>query len=253
MTNDLQNNTDCLNAAKERLMALRSRIATALMGGQNKPDDITIVAVSKGHPAKSIRQFYELGLRDFGESYAQEFVKKAEELSDLKDLRWHFIGHLQSNKVRKIMSCKPTIHALDRVSLLDELCKFADPAEPIKVLLQLQVDSTDVNKSGCIRPDADELCKRIANIPGISLEGFMGIGPDIDDHEQLKWLYERFSETAQFLWEQYSLRDPTRKTRESRISLGMSDDLEIALRSGSNMLRIGSALFGPRPGKLQAT
>ncbi|NBW81266.1 YggS family pyridoxal phosphate-dependent enzyme [bacterium] len=223
------------------------------MGSQRKLEDVTIIAVSKGHSTQAIRQFYNLGLRDFGESYAQEFAKKAEELADLKDLRWHFIGHLQSNKVRKIISWKPIIHALDRQSLLEELCKYAHPADPLRVLLQLQIDSADVNKSGCARPEADELCQRIASIPGIHLEGFMGIGPDIDDHEKLKWLYEGFSSTAHYLWEQYSLRDPSRRTREAKISLGMSGDLEIALRCGSNIVRIGTALFGPRPGRSQAT
>jgi hypothetical protein len=253
MNNDFATTDNEISFARERLSAIRSRIATALMGSQRKPEDVTIIAVSKGHPAEAIRQFYELGLRDFGESYAQEFSRKADELADLKDLRWHFIGHLQSNKVKKIIHWKPIIHALDRISLLDELSKYANPADPLKVLLQLQVDPSDANKSGCARREADELCQRISNIPGLNLEGFMGIGPDIDDHERLKWLYEGFSSNAHLLWEQYSLRDPSRRTRDPKISLGMSDDLEIALRCGSNLVRIGTALFGPRSSKPQAT
>lgn len=242
-----------VSGIEDRLKFIQSRMATALIGSDRTMEDLTLVAVSKGHTVESIRKLYQLGARDFGESYAGEFCQKFEELSDLKDLRWHFIGHLQTNKVRKIISARPLIHSLDRQSLLSELKKFADPANPLRVLIQLQVDPNDSNKSGCTRETAEDLCQQLSQIPGLSWEGFMGIGPAHAEAEKLSWLYDQFRSTAHLLWEQYSQRDPSRKIRVPKISLGMSDDLEIALRNGSNMLRIGSALFGERPRKDQAT
>jgi hypothetical protein len=239
--------------AQERLAAIKSRIETALIGTGRKASDVTIIAVSKGHPAEAIRELHALGIRDFGESYAQEFSQKTAELADLTDIRWHFIGHLQSNKIKKILVRHPLIHSLDRRSLLNELTKHADPANPIRVLLQLQVDPADLNKSGCTRAEAETLCPLLTGIPGLLWDGFMGIGPADCGPERLRWLYEQFISSAQILWEEFSLRDPSRKTREPRISLGMSDDLETALRAGANTIRIGSHLFGPRPSKHQAT
>lgn len=240
-------------SAEDRLTAIRSRIATALMGTGRKPSDVTSIAVSKGHPSEAIRELYRLGLRDFGESYAQEYFQKVTELSDLVDIRWHFIGRLQTNKIKKVLINQPLIHSLDRFSLLTELAKVADPSNPLRVLLQLQVDPTDLNKSGCTRSEAEEICKQLSQLPGILWEGFMGIGPADAEPQRLNWLYEQFTSSAKILWEQYSLRDPSRRTREPKISLGMSDDLEIALRAGATTLRIGSALLGPRPPKSQAT
>lgn len=241
------------NMAEERLEVIRSRIATALLGSPRKPTDVTLIAVSKGHGPDAIREIYRLGVRDFGESYAQEFCKKAEELQDLKDIRWHFIGHLQSNKLKKIIPFQPILHSVDRLSLVRELAKNADPAHPIRALIQLQVDPNDLNKSGCPRDEAEGICRELVQIPGLVWDGFMGIGPAETSREQLGWLYEQFNHNAQYLWEKYALRDPSRRLRAPSLSLGMSDDLEVALRSGSTMLRIGTALFGPRPSKPQAT
>ena len=153
---------------EKRLKFIQSRMATALIGSDRKTEDLTLVAVSKGHTVESIRRFYQLGIRDFGESYAGEFCQKSEEICELKDIRWHFIGHLQTNKVRKIISARPLIHSLDRQSLLNELKKFADPANPLRVLIQLQVDPHDTNKSGCTREEAENLCQQLVQIPGLS-------------------------------------------------------------------------------------
>ncbi|MEN9810717.1 MAG: hypothetical protein RLZZ488_2284 [Pseudomonadota bacterium] len=237
----------------DRLKIIQSRIATALIGSGRKTQDVTLIAVSKGHSVESIRELYRLGVRDFGESYAGEFCKKFEETVDLADIRWHFIGHLQSNKAKRVALMRPLIHSLDRPSLLRELSKFASPSEPLKVLVQLQIDPDDVNKSGCTAEEAHEICRQLAQTPGLEWEGFMGIGPASASAEKLMWLYDQFRSRALLLWDQYSRRDPSRRTREVKLSLGMSDDLEIALRSGSNIIRVGSALFGPRPGKTQAT
>lgn len=245
--------TNLITAEEQRLEIIRSRIATALIGSQRRVEDVTLVAVSKGHPSSAVRKFYNLGLRHFGESYAQEFCQKKEDLRDLQDIQWHFIGHLQSNKTKQIAPFRPLVHSLDRLSLLKELSKFAHPSDPIHVLLQLQVDPYDKNKSGCTMKDAEEICQSIVQYPGIVWEGFMGIGPAETPLDALQKFYEHFLKNAFNLWEKYSLRDPSRNTRQPKISLGMSDDLEVSLRCGSNLVRIGQSLFGPRPTKNHAT
>lgn len=241
------------DTAVARLELVRSRIATAAFHRPQNGAEVTLIAVGKGHPSEKIRELYALGLRDFAENYAQEYFRKRNELSDLVDIRWHFIGHLQTNKAKKIIQTDCLIHGLDRMSLLDELLKGAQASAPTRVLVQLQVDPNDANKSGCTLPQAHELCAKISESPGILWEGFMGMGPADCAPEALQRLYEKFMLDATELWEQHSLRDPSRQLRPMKISLGMSDDLEIAIRCGSNHVRIGSALFGARPPRSQAT
>jgi pyridoxal phosphate enzyme (YggS family) len=246
-------NSEENETAVKRLELVRSRIATATFHRKQSSSDVTLIAVGKGHSGDKIRELYAIGLRDFAENYAQEYLKKREELSDLADIRWHFIGHLQTNKAKKVAQTGCLIHGLDRMSLLDELLKSAQPSSPTKVLLQLQVDPNDANKSGCTFEEAAVLCAKIAVSPGLLWEGFTGMGPADCPPESLRMMYEKFMFNASRLWEEYSLRDPSRQLRPMKISLGMSDDLEIAVRCGSNHVRIGSALFGPRPNKSQAT
>ncbi|MBM3383317.1 MAG: YggS family pyridoxal phosphate-dependent enzyme [Betaproteobacteria bacterium] len=241
------------DTAISRLELVRSRISTAVFHRQDANSEITLIAVGKGHSSEKIRELYALGIRDFAENYAQEYFRKKTELSDLTDIRWHFIGHLQSNKAKKVAQTGCLIHGLDRSSLLEELIKSADPSAPTKILLQLQVDPTDTNKSGCSLAEAHELCAKISAAPGLLWEGFMGMGPADCPQDVLRMLYEKFMRNASQLWEKYSLRDPSRQLRPMKISLGMSDDLELAIRCGSNHIRIGSALFGARPAKSQAT
>ena len=241
------------SSMRQRLELVRSRISTALIHVGKKTDDIILVAVGKGHSVSSIRELYDLGIRDFAENYAQEFLKKRIELADLPEIRWHFIGHLQSNKAKSIAQTSCLIHSLDRISLLDELLKIATPLHPVRVLLQLQVDPNDRNKSGCAFEDASKLCAKISQHPGLIWDGFMGMGPAESSSEMLLMLYDKFVRRASQLWEEHSLRDPSRALRPMKISLGMSDDLEIAIRCGATHIRIGSALFGPRPKKHHAT
>lgn len=237
----------------DRLALVQARVATAVVSRSEFHKNVSVVVVGKGHPASAIRQLYTLGLRDFAENYAQEFLKKHSELSDLPDIRWHFIGHLQSNKAKKIAQTGCLIHSVDRLSVVNELLKSGTPDAPIKILVQMQVDPTDTNKSGCPVEEAGELCNFIAHQPQLSWEGFMGIGPADCSSDKLQLLYESFCRKADLLWEQYSLRDPSRQLRPMNLSLGMSDDLEIAIRCGATHIRIGSAVMGPRPKKPQAT
>lgn len=233
----------------ERLALIRSRVSTALVNRKEELGRVTLIAVGKGHSADSIRQLYAIGVRDFAENYGQEFLSKKSELDDLEDIQWHFIGHLQSNKAKKIAQTGCLIHSVDRISLVDELIKAGCPQKPIKILLQLQIDPTDLNKSGCSFEEATLLCGKVSQHPHLSWQGFMGIGPAQCSPEKTLILYENFVRKARSLWEEYSLRDPSRSLRPMLLSLGMSDDLEIAVRCGATHIRVGSALLGPRPKK----
>ena len=210
------------------------------------PPNVTIVAVSKFHPAESIEEAYHCGLRDFGENYIQEWQKKQEQLSHLKDIRWHIIGNLQKNKVKFLNKNVHLLQSLDSLSLAKEIEKKWTTNKPLNVLIQLQVDVNDINKSGVSLENAKELCEFVLQSKKLNLQGFMGIGPILsprglttgsnNNNEKLHFLYTEFVRYCHNLWD-------TKKI----ISLGMSQDLEIALECGSNMLRVGTAIFGNRP------
>lgn len=231
------------------LRTLNERIDT--VGTSHLPEGKapTLIAVSKGHSCASIRELYSLGVRHFAESYVQEYLKKIDELSDIKDISWHFIGALQSNKAKKVIPTGCLIHSLDRFSLFEALCKSARPEQPIQVLVQLQVDPLDLNKSGCTLEEARQLCSLLVKNPGFDWQGFMGMGPLGKANDVLEIMYKELADKARALWEEFSLRDPSRELRPMKLSLGMSDDLEVALKAGSTHIRIGTALFGERPQK----
>lgn len=232
---------------EKRLRVLCKRIENCVSNCSPARARPTMIAVSKGHGSDAIRELYRLGLRHFAESYVQEYLKKVEELSDLSDISWHFVGALQSNKAKRIIPTRCLIHSLDRVSLFETLSKSAHPEQPIQVLVQLQVDPLDLNKSGCTLEDARQLCSLLVKNPGFDWQGFMGIGPFGKTNETLEQLYKDLTKKAQILWEEFSLRDPSRELRPMKLSLGMSDDLEVAIQAGSTHVRIGTALLGERP------
>lgn len=202
----------------------------------------TLVAVSKTKPAEDILELYNLGQRDFGENYVQELVDKYEQLP--KDIRWHFIGHLQSNKVKYIAPFVHLIHGVDSFSLLKEINKQAAKNNRIiNCLLQIHI-SKEETKFGL---DDNELHALITSPPinqltNIRINGLMGMASFSDDinlvRSEFKNLKHIFNANAQ---------PPTTNLQPQTIlSMGMSGDYKIALEEGSNMVRIGSLLFGER-------
>jgi pyridoxal phosphate enzyme (YggS family) len=225
---------------------VRERIGRAAQSAGRNPQEITLVAVSKGHDSAAIRAAYSLGLRDFGESYVQEWQKKRNELIDLSDLRWHFLGHLQSNKVKHLCHGVHQLHSLDRLSLLEVLertrIRELGEALPLPVLVEMQVDEADAGKTGASPKSVREVCQTIAKCQALRFSGFMGMGPQGKTDEELRRLYDEFVLKARTLWRDCS---PTPETAPV-ISLGMSDDLEVAIAAGSSLVRVGTALFGAR-------
>ncbi len=210
---------------------------------------VSLVAVSKTKSSKEILELYDLGQRDFGENYVQELTDKYEELP--KDIRWHYIGHLQSNKVKFIAPFVHLIHSVDSLKLLKEINKQGiKNNRVIDCLLQVHI-AREETKFGLDESELDELITNnfttSSNYPNVGVRGLMGMASFTDDVEKvnsefllLKSLFEKYSKHTSVNF-QFSI-----------LSMGMSADYKIAIEEGSNMVRIGSLLFGERSPLSQA-
>jgi pyridoxal phosphate enzyme (YggS family) len=204
----------------ERLSALRASI----------PAGVTLVAVSKTQPASAIREAFAAGQRDFGENYAQEWREKADTLADLDGLRWHFIGGLQTNKVKYLAGRIAAIHTVDRIELAREISKrFAARGATARAFLEVNTGG-EATKSGCAPDAAPALAEAVRALPAIALAGLMCIPPpDEDPRPHFRTLR--------------GLRD---RLGLAELSMGMSADWRVAVEEGSTCVRIGTAIFGAR-------
>ena len=210
----------------ERLAVVHERIAAA----GARPDDVRVVAVTKGQGADAVAAALAAGLRDVGENYAQELVAKREAAgAAAAGCRWHFLGHVQRNKVRLVAPAVALWQAVDRVAAGREIAKRAPGAA---VLVQLDV-SGEAQKHGCPPDDAAALVEDLVAL-GLDVRGLMGVGP-AGPPEDARPGFRRLVAAAE------RLGLPER-------SIGMSDDLEVAVSEGATMVRVGRALFGPRNG-----
>jgi PLP dependent protein len=210
-----------------------------------KTKNVTLVAVSKTKPVEDILELYNLGQRDFGENYVQELVEKYEQLPE--DIRWHFIGHLQSNKVKYIAPFVSLIHSVDSEKLLQEINKEAKKNNRIiDCLLEVYI-AKEESKFGLNEEELQTLITRISDVnstdsfKNISVKGLMGMASFTDDKKVVK---EEFRQLKS-LFDKYS-RFTIHDSPFTILSMGMSADYEIAIYEGSNMVRIGSLLFGKR-------
>jgi PLP dependent protein len=204
--------------------------------------NVTLVAVSKTKPVNELLELYELGQRDFGENYVQELVEKAEQLP--KDIRWHFIGHLQSNKVKYIAPFVHLIHGVDSEKLLKEINKQAAKLNrTIDVLLQIHI-AKEETKFGL---DEEELHLIIGQFENLKMEnvrvcGLMGMASFSEDMDLVRREFQYLKSLYDKTNTQYSMFN----IQLSTLSMGMSGDYKIAMAEGSTMVRIGSLLFGAR-------
>jgi pyridoxal phosphate enzyme (YggS family) len=237
---------------ESRYLALKQRIAGAAAACGRSLEDITLVAVSKGHDSNTIRAAYDLGQRDFGESYIQEWLTKRDALMDLTEIRWHFIGHLQSNKAKLLAEGCYCIQSIDRSTIAEILERRFTLAPkrgttPLRALIQLQVDASDGNKFGLKAKEAERVCEIMTHMKEIEWSGFMGVGPAEKDPMELKALFDSFVAQCNHLWSTFHHNSGS--SAQPVVSLGMTNDLEIAIASGSNMVRVGTSLFGERAPK----
>jgi len=221
----------------DRYHAIRHRVAAACKHAGRVPADVTIIGVTKTKPAAAIRAAAEAGITEIGENYVQELVAKHAGLGAI--VRWHFIGHLQRNKVREIVSFVDLIHGVDSERLGVEIDRrAADAGRRMPVLVQVNT-SGEASKSGVAPADLPALVERLAQLPGLDVQGLMTIPAIFDDPEGVRPMFRMLR----------TLRDELRRSTGlplSHLSMGMTGDFEVAVEEGATMVRIGTALFGHR-------
>jgi pyridoxal phosphate enzyme (YggS family) len=217
---------------ESRFSEITDRVAHAAARSGRDQGDITIIPVTKFHPAGLIRELYALGVRDFAENRHQEARDKAAELADLDGLRWNFVGQLQGKKARQVRSYAHAIHSIDRASLIDSLA-----STETSVSVFLQVNLTDDPARGGVAPEGlDELVEHALRAPGIRLEGLMAVAPLNAEARAAFARVREFSERIRRI-----------APGATSISTGMSADFEDAIAEGATHLRIGTAITGNRP------
>lgn len=199
-----------------------------------------LLAVSKTRLSGEIAHLHAAGQTAFGENYVQEAVAKMRELGDI-GIEWHLIGHLQSNKAREAAEHFDWVQSVDRLKLVDALARHRPHARgPLNVLVQVNIDD-ESGKHGCAPADAEAICEAINAQPMLALRGLMAIPAPAEDTETRRAAFVAMRSLFDGLRARFASMDT--------LSMGMSDDAEIAIASGSTMVRIGTALFGPRPDK----
>jgi pyridoxal phosphate enzyme (YggS family) len=214
---------------KQRLECVEERICRALQRCGRARTSLTLLAVTKKFSSEVIRQAYELGLREFGENYVQEFELKAPALRDLTGARFHLIGHLQSNKARKAAGLFSVIQTVDSAKLAGRLNECG---RPLEVMLEVKL-SGEASKSGAAPEEIPALVDAVAGCPNLRLTGLMTMPPWSENAEASRPYFRRLRELA----DRYKL---------AGLSMGMSHDLETAIEEGATIIRVGTALFGPR-------
>lgn len=211
------------------LPEVEQRVMDACARAGRDRAEVALVAVSKGHSTDVIRRLYDAGHRDFGENRAQELRDKVDELAG--DIRWHFVGPLQSNKVRIVRPAATVLHSMDRDSLAHAWLK--GPGHPPPVYLQVNIGEED-QKSGVEPQNTAEFCDRLVSI-GISVIGLMAIPPLADDAEDSRKHFARLREIRDAI----AVDHPT----VTGLSMGMTDDFEVAIAEGATAIRVGRAIF----------
>jgi len=223
--------------AAERLEHTLERIRSACRAADRPLDSVGLLAVSKRNPARAVRELHGLGQLAFGENYVDEGVTKIEQLADL-DLEWHYIGPIQSNKTKLIAAHFDWVESLDRAKIVRRLDEQR-PEElgPLNVLIQVNLDD-EAQKAGCTPEQIEALADRIADCERLRLRGLMAIPAPREDCEDQRAVFARLRE----LFEKLQQSHPEVDT----ISAGMTADLEAAVTEGATLVRVGTALFGPR-------
>ena len=219
-------------ALPERLAQVRAVLA----GLASQP--VTIIAVTKGFGADAVRAALAAGLDDIGENRVQEAVQKQDTLRDQAGIRWHLIGHLQRNKARVVPGRFELVHSLDSLELAAELDRRATESSPVRVLLQVNV-AGESQKSGCTLAEAPVLARQIAALRQLRLEGLMTLAPFTDDVEVQRRTFRGLRLLRDTITKEDGLWLPT-------LSMGMSGDYATAVAEGATVIRLGTALFGPR-------
>ena len=224
----------------QRLEQVRTRIRRAAEAAGRQAGNVRLVAVSKGQPAGAVQAAVDAGQRDFGENYLQEALEKIDAIADEKAV-WHFIGPVQSNKTRDIAARFDWVQSLERAKIARRLSEQRPPERgALNVLVQVNI-SGEASKSGVSPETAEALCRTVDSLPRLHLRGLMAIPEISDDARAQRAAFARLRALYDDLC--------TRGLALDTLSMGMSADLEAAIAEGATMVRIGTAIFGPRPPK----
>jgi PLP dependent protein len=230
-------NSPLTAALAANLLALQQEITTTGRAASRTEDCVTLVAVSKGHAADAVRSAAGLGLRNFGESYLQEALPKIEQLRDLA-LTWHFIGRLQANKTRAIAEHFDWAHGIDRLQIAERLAtQRPQHAPPLQACLQVNIDREEA-KAGVDPDEAEALALAVNELPRLRLRGLMCILPEGRGMQADRRSFASLASLQQ--------RINARGLALDTLSMGMSGDFRAAILEGATLVRIGTALFGPR-------
>ncbi len=226
----------------ENVAWVRERMEAAARRAGRDPGKIRLVAVSKTVESGRIRQALEAGVDSLGENYVQEAQKKIEELGPLA--AWHFIGHLQSNKAKAAVRLFDWVHSVDSLRLAQELSRVAGQQNKVlPVLLQINLGQ-ETTKFGALQDDTFRLLEQMGLLPGISVKGLMTLPPFFDNPEESRPYFHALRDLAEAV-----SRQKIAGVSMEELSMGMSNDFETAIEEGATLVRVGTAIFGPRPPK----
>jgi pyridoxal phosphate enzyme (YggS family) len=232
--------TACHRTITDNIAKVMARIQQALKQNGRPADSVRLLAISKTWGSRDIREAFEAGIRDFGESYAQEATQKVHELAALP-LIWHFIGPIQSNKTHLVAGHFDWLHSLDRLKIAERLSRQRPIGHPpLNICIQINIDR-EAGKSGIAAAELAEFASRVASLPRLKLRGLMAIPDPSREINQLKCSFGRMQQLFCQLQQQFP------QGSIDTLSLGMSADLELAIAAGSTLVRVGTDIFGSRP------
>lgn len=224
---------------KENYANVLKNVHNACERAGRKTDDVTLIAVSKTKPVEMLQEIYDCGCRDFGENKVQEIMDKYEKLPN--DIRWHMIGHLQTNKVKYIVDKVYMIHSVDSIKLAKEISKEAVKKNvTVKVLLEVNV-AKEETKFGLLTEEVLDFYKEIIDLPGLKVCGLMTIAPYVENSEENR---QHFVNLKQLMVDIES--EKTDNISVGELSMGMTGDYEVAIEEGATYVRVGTGIFGER-------
>ncbi|MCD6582245.1 MAG: YggS family pyridoxal phosphate-dependent enzyme [Desulfuromusa sp.] len=228
-----------MNDIATNIAQIHDRIEKACQQVGRNPEEVKLIAVSKVKPAEQVKEAFHAGQKLFGESYVQEFRDKEPLVKE--PVQWHFIGGLQSNKVKYLRGKVVMIHSVDRLSLAEEIDRQWGKIDgTIEILLQVNVGD-EASKSGCLPEDLENLVRAVTPLSNLRIKGLMCLPPHSDDPEQVRPFFKQLRELSEQI---DKLQLPGVKITE--LSMGMSGDFEVAVEEGATLVRVGTAIFGAR-------
>lgn len=224
----------------ENIQKVRARVQATCTRAGRSAEDVQIVAVSKTFGSEAVAEAFGAGIRDFGENYVQELEAKRKLLED-KPIRWHFIGRLQSNKVKFIAHYVDLIHSVDNLRLAQEIQKRAEQAgRTIGILIEVHT-TDEATKSGADPGDVVPLAKEVSRLDHVRLQGLMTMGPFSDDPNDSRTSFRTVMDVRRAIE-----KEGINNVSMNLLSMGMTHDFEVAIEEGATIIRVGTAIFGPR-------